>query len=53
MNDYEEDLDDVLAENRENQPYHWLEQIAQTDHFTAGSGITTKIPPLSWISVMV
>ena len=48
MNDYEEDLDDFPAENRGKS----VESVVgacraeSTDLYTAGSGITTKIPPL-------
>ena len=51
MSGYEEDLDDFPTFSQENidrlaelmfQPY----RAKSTDQWTAGSGITTKIPPL-------
>ena len=48
MRDYEEDLDDFSVENRNKQPESLVgAYLAEsTDQLTAGSGITTKIPPL-------
>ena len=48
MSDYEEDLDDFPIENRDSK----AESLARsfraesTNQWKAGSGITTKIPPL-------
>ena len=48
MSDYEEDLDDFPIENRDRK----AESLAgsfrteSTNQWTAGSGITTKVPPL-------
>ena len=48
MNDFEEDLDDFPAENRETPAQSLVGacRAESTVEFTAGSGITTKIPPL-------
>ena len=44
----EEDLDDFLTENKERQAESLVgaHRAESTDQYTAGSGITTKIPPL-------
>ena len=48
MSDYEEDLDDFPAENKEKPAESMVGayRAESTDHYTAGSGITPKIPPL-------
>ena len=48
MNDYEEDLDDFPAENREEpaESIFGACRAESTDRYTGGSGITAKIPPL-------
>ena len=48
MNDYEEDLDDFPAENREKlaESVVGAHRAESTDQFSGGSGITTKMPPL-------
>ena len=47
MNDYEEDLDDFPAEHKErpSESLVGAYRAEPTDQWTAGSGITTKIPP--------
>ena len=48
MNDYEEDLDDFPAENKE-KPAESLVGACRaelTDLYTAGNGSTAQIPPL-------
>ena len=48
MSDYEEDLDDFPVENI-NRPAESMVgafRAESTDQWTAGSGITAKIPPL-------
>ena len=49
MSDFEEDLDDFPLENRNKaaEPLVKSYRAESTDQWTAGSGITTKIPPLS------
>ena len=49
MNDCEEDLDELPAENKEKLAECMVGayRAESTDQHTAGSGITTKIPPLS------
>ena len=56
MNDNEEDLDDFPAENKEKPAESTVgaHRAESTDQFSAGSGITTKIPLLfdgstSWL----
>ena len=46
MNAYEEDLDDFPAENRKTGRIIGWNIPRRIDRSTAGSGITTKIPPL-------
>ena len=48
MSDYEEDLDDFAAENidRPAESLVGASRAESADQWTAGSGITTKIPPL-------
>ena len=48
MNDYEEDLDDFPAKNKEKPAESMVGayRAESTDQYTAGSGTTTKIPPL-------
>ena len=48
MNDCEEDLDTFPAENIEKlaESLYGTYRAKLTDQWTAGSGITTKIPPL-------
>ena len=48
MNDHEKDLDDFLAENKDRPAESLVGEYRaeSTDQWTAGSGITTKIPPL-------
>ena len=48
MNDCEEDLDKIPAENKEKPAESLVGayRVGSTDLFTAGSGITGKIPPL-------
>ena len=47
MNDYEEDLDDFSVENKErpDESLVGAYRVESTEQWTAGSGITTKIPP--------
>ena len=47
MNDYEEALDEFPAENKEKPAESMVGAYPRrVDRSTAGSGITTKIPPL-------
>ena len=48
MNDYAEDLDDFPAENKEKPAESMVGtyRAESIDQYTAGSGITAKIPPL-------
>ena len=48
MNDYEEDLDDFTVEDKDRPAESLVGayRAESTDQWTAGSGITTKIPPL-------
>ena len=48
MSDYEEDLDDFPVENKDRPAESLVGayRAESTDQWTAGSGITTKIPPL-------
>ena len=48
VNDYEEDLGDFPAENTEKPAESLVgaSRAESTDQYTAGSGITIKIPPL-------
>ena len=48
VNDFEEDLDDFPAENREKpaESVVGAYRAESTDQHTAGSGVTAKIPPL-------
>ena len=47
MHDYEEDLHDLLTENKERPAESTVGayRAKSTDQYTAGSGITSKIPP--------
>ena len=54
IGDYEEDLDDFPVENKDRPSLVGAYRAESTDQWTAGSGITTKIPPLfdgstSWL----
>ena len=48
MSDYEEDLDDFPLQNINRQAESMVgsHRAESSDQWTAGSGITTKIPPL-------
>ena len=48
VKDYDEDLDDFKAENKEKPAESMVGayRAESTDQFSAGSGITTKIPAL-------
>ena len=48
MSDHEEDLDDFPMENKDRAAESLVGayRAESTDQWTAGSGITTKIPPL-------
>ena len=49
MSDYDQDLDDHPVENKDTPAESLVGscRAESTDQWTAGSGITTKIPPLA------
>ena len=55
IGDYDEDLDDFPVENKDRPTESLVGayRAESTDQWTGRSGITTKIPPLLWINVLV